>query len=474
MKKTLVALAALAAAGGAFAQSGNARAISGSGVEIFGVVDARYQSATATNNGTISRLDNSGESSSRLGFRVMEDLGGGWAAGAWLEAGVNNDDGRGQNTTANATNMGQNFAVGSGSQNGAQAANYTGTVAGPVSSGLNGLQGLTFNRASVISLLNKDLGELRLGRDYVPTFWNLTVYDPFGTVGSGAATNTALGALNPSAVANSAPGSALPAIRASNSIGWLSSDLNGFRIQVMAGLSEIATNCVGFGTVQVSQAGTGAANSCVGASGDGKYAGFRVQYNNGPLSLAAASGQTAYSNAIDAAVITNLGFNVNNLQAGGNLQNVGTYKAVNFGGSYDLKVVKLFAQLGTQTKEAHTSTAYAIATNTYANTVRTDGSMSHNLIGINAPVGNWLLRASYSTAKREAGGTVATELTQTQSAIGAVYNMSKRTAIYGTYSSMSATGVGAIANIGVQSTSTATAGETVRASGLDLGVRHSF
>jgi len=472
MKKTLVALAALAAAGGAFAQSGNARAISGSGVEIFGVVDARYQSATATNNGTISRLDNSGESSSRLGFRVMEDLGGGWAAGAWLEAGVNNDDGRGQNTTANSTNMGQNFAVGSGSQVGAVAANYSGTVAGPNASGLNGLQGLTFNRASVVSLLNKDLGELRLGRDYVPTFWNLTVYDPFGTVGSGAATNTALGRMNPSAVANSAPGSALPAIRASNSIGWLSSDLNGFRIQVMAGLSEIATNCVGFGTVAANNVGT--SNSCVGAAGDGKYAGFRIQYNNGPLSLAAASGQTAYANSIDAAVITNLGFNVNNLEAGGNLQNVGTYKAVNFGGSYDLKVVKLFAQLGSQTKEAHTSTAYALATNTYANTARTDASMTHSLIGITATVGNWLLRASYTTAKREAGGTVAVEQTQTQTAVGAVYNMSKRTAIYGTYSSMGATGAGATANIGVQTSAAAAAGETVRATGLDLGVRHSF
>ena len=30
------------------------------------------------------------------------------------------------------------------------------------------------------------LGEIRLGRDYVPTFWNDTVFDPFGTNGVGA------------------------------------------------------------------------------------------------------------------------------------------------------------------------------------------------------------------------------------------------------------------------------------------------
>ncbi|MEY2661205.1 MAG: hypothetical protein RLZZ123_2377, partial [Pseudomonadota bacterium] len=39
MKKSLVALATLAAATGAFAQSPNARAITGSNVEIFGVMD---------------------------------------------------------------------------------------------------------------------------------------------------------------------------------------------------------------------------------------------------------------------------------------------------------------------------------------------------------------------------------------------------------------------------------------------------
>jgi predicted porin len=29
------------------------------------------------------------------------------------------------------------------------------------------------------------VGEVRLGRDYIPTFWNDTVFDPFGTNGVG-------------------------------------------------------------------------------------------------------------------------------------------------------------------------------------------------------------------------------------------------------------------------------------------------
>ncbi len=76
------------------------------------------------------------------------------SASFWLEAGVNNDDGSG---AATATN------------------NQGGTTGGG---------GLTFNRRSTVSLAG-GWGELRLGRDYTPQFWNLTIFDPFGTNGVG-------------------------------------------------------------------------------------------------------------------------------------------------------------------------------------------------------------------------------------------------------------------------------------------------
>jgi len=135
MKKSLVALAALAVAGVASAQSS---------VTLFGVVDAsvtgysntaRDERATVfpnqfgipvyLNQGSVKtsrrELANSAYNSSRLGFRGTEDLGGGLAASFWLEAPISNDDGS---------------------------------------------QGVaTFARRSTVSL-SGGFGEIRLGRDY--------------------------------------------------------------------------------------------------------------------------------------------------------------------------------------------------------------------------------------------------------------------------------------------------------------------
>src|SRR4051812_4868252 len=140
MKKSLIALAVMAAAGAASAQSS---------VTLFGIVDATisHYSGGGQHN-TI--LTNSGYNSSRLGFRGTEDLGGGLAASFWLEAGINNDNG--SFTSANTNN----------------------TLGGATGGG-----GLTFARRSTVSL-SGGWGEVRLGRDYVPTFWNTTLFDPFG------------------------------------------------------------------------------------------------------------------------------------------------------------------------------------------------------------------------------------------------------------------------------------------------------
>ena len=137
MKKSLIALAALAAAGAASAQSS---------VTLFGIVDAAISHYGVSDGGHFSALANSGYNSSRLGFRGTEDLGGGLSASFWLEGALQNDTGYG------------------GSQN----------VSG------NTVTGLDFRRRSTVSLAG-GWGELRLGRDYTPTFWNMTVFDPFGT-----------------------------------------------------------------------------------------------------------------------------------------------------------------------------------------------------------------------------------------------------------------------------------------------------
>ena len=88
MRKTLAAAAACAAASAACAQSS---------VTLFGVVDAAIAYTTGSGPASSSKwqVTNSSNTFSRLGFRGTEDLGGGYAAGFWLEAGLQNDTGAG-------------------------------------------------------------------------------------------------------------------------------------------------------------------------------------------------------------------------------------------------------------------------------------------------------------------------------------------------------------------------------------------
>jgi predicted porin len=156
MKKSVLALAVL----GAFAGAASAQ----SSVTLFGVVDLNVM--TVDNGDRTYSMGTDGMSSSRLGFRGVEDLGGGLKASFWLEAGVAPDTGRNAGTWGN----GDLPLAGTTAREGNQ---------------------LFFNRRSTVSLSNQ-WGELRLGRDYTATFWNWTVFDPFGTNGVGAASNLAL------------------------------------------------------------------------------------------------------------------------------------------------------------------------------------------------------------------------------------------------------------------------------------------
>jgi predicted porin len=100
MKKTLIALAALAATVGAHAQSS---------VTLYGVVDAflnKTENKVSTPAGTTklsqNKIDGSGLSSSRWGLRGSEDLGGGLAAIFQLEGGFTIDNGAFNNNQGNA------------------------------------------------------------------------------------------------------------------------------------------------------------------------------------------------------------------------------------------------------------------------------------------------------------------------------------------------------------------------------------
>jgi len=253
MKKSLIALAVLAAAGSASAQSS---------VTLFGIVDATL----AWGKGSAAdrfQLTNSGYNSSRLGFRGREDLGGGMFATFWLEATVNNDNGTGGGTGLN------NQASGGGATGTCTVSGATPAVVGvPVTCtstvALNGTQGLTFNRRSYVSL-GGNWGEVLMGREYTPQFWNLTVFDPFGTNGVG--TTQTLNSII----------TGVTAVRASNAIQYsLPRNLGGFYGQAMYYLGENLK--------------TGAATE-----DDGHGYGVRVGFASGPFNVALAMSRTEYA-----------------------------------------------------------------------------------------------------------------------------------------------------------------------------------
>ncbi len=82
MKKTLLALAAIAASSAAFAQSS---------VTLYGVVDASLESVRGDK--TVTRVSSDNLSSSRFGLKGSEDLGGGTRANFALEAALKTDTG---------------------------------------------------------------------------------------------------------------------------------------------------------------------------------------------------------------------------------------------------------------------------------------------------------------------------------------------------------------------------------------------
>lgn len=219
MKKTLIALAAVAASSAALAQSS---------VTLFGIVDLNVRNVNQKLNGvkdqatSFTSMSQDGTASSRLGVRGVEDLGGGMSASFWLEGALQPD---------------------------------TGTAGG-----------LTFQRRSTVSL-SGGFGEVRLGRDYTPTFWNHTVYDPFGTNGVGSSVNLYATAATANVFMSTV-------VRSDNLISYFTPNMSGFQAQLSYGFKE--TNA---------------------ASSPSDYTGLRVTYAAGPLSVAFATASEGVPNA---------------------------------------------------------------------------------------------------------------------------------------------------------------------------------
>ncbi|MEP6875673.1 MAG: porin [Burkholderiales bacterium] len=342
--KKFALLAALAAI--------SASAAAQSSVTLFGVVDANVN---YVKNGDLKlkSAGSNGANTSRLGVRGLEDLGGGLKAGFWLETGLNPDTG----TQSDGTRF--------------------------------------WNRRSTVSLLG-NFGEVRLGRDFTPTYTGYSDYDVFGDNGLAAS-----GKFDSSLGTTRTTGT-----RADNLVQYFTpGNLGGFYGRATVGAGE-------------------------GVSGK-KYFGGRAGYATGPLDVSASYGQTtvtAVSNGDD------------------------KFKTADIGASYDFGVVKASGYY-TQSKTG----ALKIAV--------------YN-IGATVPLGQGQLRASYIHAN--SSGTTDAGLDTNpndanQFALGYLYNLSKRTALYTTVAAVKNKGA---ATFAVASAPTLVAGE--KSTGVEVGLRHSF
>jgi predicted porin len=360
MKKSLLALAVL----GAFAGVASDQ----STVTLFGVVDLNARQTKNGSNDSLSTLSTDGNASSRLGFRGVEDLGGGLSAGFWLEAGLNADVG----------------TIGGGN------GNFNGNAA--AGTALAGSPGATFNRRSTVSLLG-GWGEVRLGRDYTPAFWNTTVFDPFGTNGVAAFTNVSINGLG-TAGAN-------VYVRANNTVGYfLPSNLGGL-----------------YGQVQVS-----AAEGSTATNLSNKTTSGRIGYAAGPFNIAASYGISKTE--------------------------PDEWKHWNVAGSWNFGFLNLMAQYDMQEAGAREQKTF--------------------LIGTVVPLGQGEFKFAYSKADQSGGGFDGADADQI--GVGYVYNLSKRTAMYGHYARIK--NKNALANFVVPGGAGSAANNTSK--GFEVGLRHSF
>jgi predicted porin len=376
MKKSALALAVL----GAFAGAASAQ----SSVTLFGTVDlnVRY----VNNDDSAWSLSQDGMNSSRLGFRGVEDLGGGLKASFWLEAALGPDTGTGTSS------------YGSGSQD-------TGA--------------LVFRRRSTVSLSNQ-WGELRLGRDYTPTFWNWTVFDPFGTNGVGAANNLVLGeALRSVTTAGDAGGTL---VRANN------------MVQYVLPAGQFGPGL--YGQLSVAAGENAALN---------KFYGGRIGYAAGPFDIAAAYGQTA----VDAADTIDMS----------NWNIAGSW---NFGA---------FGKLSAFYGEISVDLPAGLQTLLGGSKVES----KNWFVGYVVPFGQANFKVSYGGVNQDGNATFDGN-DATQWALGADYNLSKRTALYATVSSINndgPSGRSAGSNFTVNGGATPLKRGT-SSTGGEVGIRHFF
>lgn len=325
--KAAVGLALGAASlGGAWAQSG---------VTLSGIADSAVRHVRNEKLGGLTSLVSGSNQTSRFIFRGTEDLGGGLSAGFHLEAGVALDTGAG--TTKDSL----------------------------------------FDRRATLSLASKTAGELRLGRDYVPSYTNWSRFDPFSHVGVAASGNFV--SATPIGPIKSAFGSSpTTTTRASNTVQWLMpAGWGGLEGGLMWAADENGT----------------------AANGQNKVLGARLGYAAGPLVVSGAFTRTE-----------------------NDLTKTGRFDDAVIAALYDFGPVRVSLALRRFDQAS----------------ARQDNVLLGAWVPVgNGEIKASLQRVSFSGS---VGATKLDDNSARQLGLGYVHNLSKRTALYGTLSHISNSG----------------------------------
>jgi predicted porin len=312
------------AACGAFSPKAAAQ----SSVVLWGVADSAVRHVSNEGRGSVKSLVSGSNSTSRLSSRGTEDLGGGLSAGFHLEHGILLDTG----ATASSTQF--------------------------------------WDRRATVSLISRPLGEIRLGRDFVPSYSNWSRYDPFSYVGVAGSNNFV--SATPVGPIRSAYGSGVnTTVRSSNAVQYL----------LPGGLGGVE----GGAMVAAGEGGTA-------ANGQHKVIGARLGYAAAQWGVSAAHTRTE-----------------------NDLTLVGTHQDSAIGAHLSLPVVRLSA--------AYRQFKYDLAKqrNVLFGVVVPVGSSGE-------------VKASYNRVdlSGRVGATVIDANGATQIGLGYVHSLSKRTALYAT------------------------------------------
>ena len=409
MKKSLIAFAALAVVGAASAQSS---------VTVYGRMDAGVvrDSGGPGTVGSNTRIDSGVAGGTRLGFRGVEDLGGGLKANFLAETGFCGDSN--SNRSANSVDQGSSGA-----------SNTQFCTGGNAFMGREARVGLSGG-----------FGAIDLGRIYTPAFIVLTTVDPFGTGTAGQIVN-----LFDSAGGYAAPGVNSGNPRMNNTFRYSTPSLSGFGASIAYGLGEVAGNTTSSRSVGLNIT---YANGPV-------FAGLAYHDAKGGVPSAAVPAGFSSSIATGALIISPTPA----VPAGAQ----DSRKNVLFGATYDFGMAKAHFAYGTTKNTAvqGLATAAAIANPGYANI--NNGNAANMMLGVSAPLGSGRLMASYVNHNDKG----INNFDANQFGVGYMYSLSKRTSLYTAYAKITNKNsalytVGNAGNAGVGN------------SAFNLGVAHTF